>query len=243
MIKTNNVIFITGGTSGIGLSLAKELALKNTVIICGRNEDKLKKINNEFPQINTIKCDITKDDDLLYTYNYIKTKFPKLNILVNNAGVQYSYDFLNDDNVFEKAKLELEINLLAPINITKLFLKLLMKNNPSVIVNVISPLSLVAKKNFPTYCASKAGLYLFSQSLSCYFHKTALKVVTVMPPLVDTHMAVGIDRKKMDPDRFAKKLIKCLATGKTEINIGKSKLIPLFRIFPNLTKKILNRSA
>lgn len=237
----NNTIFITGGTSGIGLALAKKfLALGNEIIVCGKNIDRIKKLNEEYPKIHTIKCDVTKKEDLLNTYKYIADKFPKLNIVINNAGVQYNYDFHKSENTMEKAEMELNVNLLAPINITKIFLNLLMKNENPTIINIVSPLGVVPKKSAPIYCASKAGLYLFSKSLRYQLENTPVKIITVMPPLVDTDMTKGRGKGKISPDEFANKMVSELKKGNNEINVGMSKLLfAIYRISPTLAYKIL----
>jgi uncharacterized oxidoreductase len=94
MQSSQNTVFITGGSSGIGLALAKELVgLQNTVIVCGRAQQKLDAVRQRYPQIHAIRCDITDPEELQRTVDTIQKEFSQLNMLINNAGVQYRYDF------------------------------------------------------------------------------------------------------------------------------------------------------
>jgi uncharacterized oxidoreductase len=85
---SNNTILITGGTSGIGFELATQLlALGNTVIITGRDQAKLDRINKEEPLLHTIQSDVTDPKATASLYERVNREFPALNILINNAGV------------------------------------------------------------------------------------------------------------------------------------------------------------
>ena len=75
MKLSDNTVFITGGSSGIGFALAKGfLELKNTVIICGRNADKLKQVKKRFPEIHVIQCDVTNEGEVKQAFELIKKK-------------------------------------------------------------------------------------------------------------------------------------------------------------------------
>lgn len=241
MNTKNNTILITGGASGIGYALAGEfLSLGNTVIACGRNSVKLDNMRKTHPEIHTVRCDITKMDDLLKMLNYIQERFPQLNVIINNAGIQYNYSFFKDDNTLEKIKEEIDVNLSAPVNLTKFFLDLISKNDNPAIINISSPLALVPKKSAPLYCATKAGLHTFSDSLRYQLEDTPIKVIEVMPPLVDTDMTRGRGKGKITAEEFARKLIKELARDKERINIGKTKLLfAINRISPGVASLIL----
>ncbi len=93
-----NTILITGGASGIGLSLAKAfLQFKNTVIVCGRNVEKLESVKKQYPSIHIIRCDVSNIDDIQQLSEKINCDFSGLNILVNNVGIQYRYDFADEE--------------------------------------------------------------------------------------------------------------------------------------------------
>lgn len=123
MKTSGNTVLITGGASGIGLALAKEfLARKNLVIICDLKKERLASVKKEFPEIGTIPCDVTSARDREKLLKTIKKDFPNLNILVNNAGVVFWHNFLSPGpNLAERILLEVNTNLLAPIELTRMF--------------------------------------------------------------------------------------------------------------------------
>jgi uncharacterized oxidoreductase len=119
MKLSNNTVFITGGASGIGLSLAKAfIARNNKVIICGRNLDKLEKVKKEVPGIHVVRCDVTNSDDIRKIIEYFALHELNINILINNAGIQYRYDFLSESNADEKIREEIGINFTSVASLT-----------------------------------------------------------------------------------------------------------------------------
>ena len=194
MKLSDNTVFITGGATGIGFALAKGfLELRNTVIICGRNSDKLKQVKERFPEIHMIRCDVTNEDEVKQAFESIKKKFGFLNILVNNAGIQYRLDFRKDEHVFKKIEEEIDINLKAVVRLIDVFMPLLEKAPQAAIVNVTSGLGIVPKKSAPGYCATKAAIHAFSKSLRYQLEETSIKVIELFPPFTDTDMTKGRD--------------------------------------------------
>jgi len=187
MELSDNTVFITGGASGIGFALAKGfLDLKNTVIICGRNSDKLKQVKERFPEIHVIRCDVSNEEEVKQAFEFIKNTFGSLNILVNNAGIQYRLDFREDRDAFKKIDEEININFRAVVRLTNVFISLLEKAPQSAIVNVSSGLGIVPKKSAPGYCATKAAVHAFSKSLRYQLEETSIKVIELFPPFTDT---------------------------------------------------------
>jgi DHA1 family tetracycline resistance protein-like MFS transporter len=141
--KNNNVVLITGGASGIGLALAtKFLQSNNKVIITGRNQEKLAEVKEVFPDIITEIADITNLDALQKLVN----KHPDVNILINNAGIQYNYDFTDSEITAELIDTELRTNLIAPLQLIKLILPHLLTKPNAAIINVTSGLGLFPSK-------------------------------------------------------------------------------------------------
>ena len=195
MKLSDNTVFITGGSSGIGFALAKDfLELKNTVIICGRNADKLKQVKERFPEIHVIQCDVTNEGEVKQASESIKLKFGFLNILLNNAGVQYRFDFCEDNDAFKKIDEEIDINFRAVVHLIHVFMPLLEKASQAAIVNVSSGLGIVPKKSAPGYCATKAAIHAFSKSLRYQLEDTSIKVIELFPPFTDTDMTKGRDK-------------------------------------------------
>ena len=137
MKLSGNTIFITGGSSGIGKSMAKEfLELGNEVIICSRNEDQLKKVVEECPGLHYIRCDINSDADRQEAFKHIKSKFPKMNVLINNAVVQSDYDLKAGEEGLKNMDYELSLTLNAPIHLTGLFIPHLLQAEDPAIINI-----------------------------------------------------------------------------------------------------------
>ena len=87
-MKTNgNTILITGGSSGIGFEMAKKfLSLGNTVVITGRNIDKLDKAKKSLEGVFAFQCDVSNTKEVKELYQNLSIQFPEINILINNAG-------------------------------------------------------------------------------------------------------------------------------------------------------------
>jgi uncharacterized oxidoreductase len=245
MKLSNNTVFITGGASGIGLALAKAFIDRNNkVIICGRNPDKLEKVEKEVPGIHAIRCDVTNGDDIRKTIEYFASQELNINILVNNAGIQYRYDFLSEINADEKIREEIEINFTSVASLTYRFLPILKKSPLAAIINISSFLGIVPKGSAPVYCATKAALHAFSKALRYQLEQSSIKVFEVLTPLVDTDMTEGRedDVGKMAPDILASRVLGGLETDRYEITPGRAKVVLLLnRLLPSLIEKVIKK--
>jgi uncharacterized oxidoreductase len=245
MELSKNTVFITGGASGIGLALAKEfLNYDNTVIICGRNSEKLEFVKQHYPAIYTMRCDVSNMNEVQQTTEKIESEFGSLNVLLNNAGIQYRFDFFEDEHAIEKIGEEIDINFRAVVHLTKLFLPILKRAPEAAIINVSSFLGIVPKKSAPGYCATKAALHAFSKSLRYQLEDTSIKIFEIITPLVDTDMTKGreMDMKKLSPESLAKEVLRNLDSDTFEIRPGRTKVVLfLNRLFPSLAEKIAKK--
>src|SRR4029079_12089216 len=117
MKLANNKILITSGATGIGLGLTERFIKEgNTVIICGRREAALKEAAGKFPGVITKTCDLSNETERIALYNWISENHSDLNVLVNNAGIQYWMN-ISESGFYKKAEEEIETNLLAPIHL------------------------------------------------------------------------------------------------------------------------------
>ena len=176
MNLTANTILITGGATGIGLALAEQLSKRgNSVIVCGRNEDALKKAQARVPALVTRFCDVTDAKSRQSMVGWLNTEHSKLNILLNNAGIQCHRDF-NHDGAIDKLEEEVAVNFTAPICLISELLPLLKKQPQAAILNVSSGLAFSPMADVPVYCATKAAVHSFTLSLRHQLKTTGVRV-------------------------------------------------------------------
>lgn len=239
----DNTILITGGSSGIGLAFAEMfLELGNRVLLCGRNPNKLEAVKSRLPAVTVLPCDLTDTRSREGLAQTIKEKFSDLNILVNNAGIQHNYRF--DDGQDHAAKIDEEIaaNFTSHVRLTDALLPLLLSKPQAALVNISSALSRVPKESAPVYCATKAGMHIFSKALRYQLEKTSVKVFEVVPALVDTAMTAGRGRGKMSPKAVAQEAIHGLRRDRFYIQVGKTKLLfAMQRLIPSLADRVIRK--
>ena len=244
MKLTANTILITGGSSGIGYELTKQFyQLGNKLIITGRNEDRLNKVKLEFPEIHVFRGDISKPTDLDSILLYLEQEHKDLNVIINNAGIQYNYEFMDTQDIIHKINYEVQVNLIGPMKLIALCLPLLERQNHSAIVNISSGLGLVPKRSAPVYCGTKAGLHIFTKALRYQLEASNIKVFEVIPPLVDTPMTKGRGKNKMTSAQLVSEFLKAVEKDRYEVNIGKVKILRMLnRIAPKLAENILKNN-
>jgi uncharacterized oxidoreductase len=226
MELTNNIILITGGTSGIGYELASQLlVLGNTVIITGRNQDKLEGTAKKLPGVHTFQSDVSKLEDIRSLYEQVIKQFPELNILINKAGEMRKINLLDESNDAGNIAREIEINLSGPIRMVQQFLPHLKTHNQAAIVNVTSGIALIPFPLSPIYGATKSGLRSYTKSLRVQLKRTNIKVFELIAPAANTPLndqfENDVDSKMlMDPGTLVSTAIKGLQKDKYEIYPG-----------------------
>jgi uncharacterized oxidoreductase len=221
---SGNTVLITGGATGIGRALAERfLKAGSEVIICGRREDKLREAQQKYPNLHIRVCDVSKESDRISLFNWVKSEFPQLNVLINNAGIQRRVQLLEVEEEWSKLQQEIAINLEAPIHLSILFIPLLRKHQESFIINVSSGLAFTPAAWVPIYSATKAALHSFTMTLRYQLDKTPIQVVEIIPPAVNTDLGgPGLHTHGVPLDEFADAVMKGLESGKLEIGYGTS---------------------
>jgi uncharacterized oxidoreductase len=249
MKLTNQTILITGGATGIGLELAKQLiSLGNKVIICGRRMEKLEEAKLLLPNVTIFPCDLAKLEERRTLFQICIQSFPDINVLVNNAGIQREIDFKKGEENYLKGENETEINLEACMHLAALFTPHFMKQKESAIINVSSGLSLIPLVIVPAYSATKAALHSFSISLRKQLENTSVKVFEILPPIVDTDLDRGArdqrgqTNKGISVEKVALQSIYAIQEDQFEIPIGMVKVLKIAsRISPKFFLKIINK--
>jgi uncharacterized oxidoreductase len=246
----NTTVLITGGTSGIGLELVKQLLQQsvNAIIVTGRDLAKLELAKTMYPQIHIIQSDVSSSKDIESLYQQVTHKFPKLNVLINNAGIMRNMDLQDSRMDLDNIILEIDTNLSGTIRMVHEFLPHLKTQETAAIVNVSSGLAFVPFSASPVYSATKAGVHAYTQTLRLQLKKTKVKVFELAPPgtetpLMDTFAEVIDSRQNMKVDKMVHIAIHGILNDKMEIKPGLSKVLKVMsRLAPNLILNVLDKS-
>ena len=203
MHLTGNTILVTGGGTGIGRGLAESLhRLGNQVIIAGRRLEPLQAVAEANPGIQYLSLDQGDPADIRRFAIELNDGYPDLNVIVNNAGIQRVEDLTTGGP--GAAEQTVAINLLGPIRLTAALLQRLLGKQHAAILNVTSGLAFMPSALTPTYCASKAALHSYTQSLRFQLRDTAVQVIEIIPPQVQTALQGerGFDPTGMPLDEY-----------------------------------------
>ena len=185
IINTKKVALVTGGTKGIGKSIAVKLKYKGyKVIICSRNDNNI----DILPDIDYYKIDISNYDDVQKLYNNILDKYGRLDILINNAGIEGSNEkFINTD-ICDINNI-INVNILGTLYVTRAMIEIL-KKTKGTIVNISSIAagnSILNCFRRTLYSLTKSSIGTFTRGLAGEL-KNICNVYSINPPFVDTDM-------------------------------------------------------
>jgi uncharacterized oxidoreductase len=218
---TGHTVLVTGGATGIGFGIAGLFAgAGSVVIISGRRREALDQAKKSLPHLVTLPCDLSRSEERERLAALLTEKYPALDVLVNNAGIQQRMDVHGTD-FWARTRDELAINLEAPLHLSHLLIPLLSRNKGSCIINVSSGLAFVPMARTPIYCATKAAIHSFTQSLRVQVKKDGIEVIEIIPPAVATDLGgVGLHAKDTPVAEFIAAVREQLAAGKPEVTHG-----------------------
>jgi uncharacterized oxidoreductase len=231
----NRVVVVTGGSSGIGRAFVGRLAAAGArVVACGRNQASLQELQTRHPTIEALRCDITMRQEVLALVSAVQDRHGCLDTLINNAGVMEQVDLLGESVSDDRIAYEIGVNLIGTILLTRRFLPLLRASRDPIIVMISSGYALIPATRAPTYSASKAGLHAFTMALRRQLRGIGIRVVEVLPPLIDTPATCAVKGAKMSADVLVDRVLRDLRLGRDEILPGKVGLLPiLLRVIPS----------
>ena len=231
MKTTDNTILITGGGSGIGRALAQAFhALGNQVIISGRTQKNLDETTAASPGMKSLTVDMTNPASIKEFAACLEEQFPSLNAVVHNAGIMRPEKLLDQPEDLADVNATIATNLLGPICLTAALLPLLQKQSDATLMTVSSGLAFVPMAMTPTYCATKAAIHSYTQSLRYQLQDTNVKVIELIPPYVQTtlmgdHQAA--DPRAMPLEEFINEVMEILKTQPAVTEVKVQRVLPL----------------
>src|SRR4051795_12820049 len=241
MRLNGRTILITGGSAGIGLAFAsKFLELGNEVIVTGRRQSVLDEAKSRHPKLHTIQSDIADPKQIAALAARVKADFPRLDVLMNNAGVGVSTNLRAPAQDLVGMTSEVDINLGGVIRMTSALIDTLTANT-GTIINVSSGLAFVPLPSNPIYSATKAAVHSYTQSLRFQLEDSGVEVIELMPPAVRTDLTDEFAEhgiSMISTEELVKLSFDALRAGKQEIRPGQSKQLAFMR---RLAPSFINR--
>jgi uncharacterized oxidoreductase len=226
MKLTGNTIFITGGGSGIGRGLAEAFHKRgNRVIIAGRRKGLLEETARSNPGMESVELDVDSPASIARVANHLVTRYPELNVLVNNAGI------MKMDNVSEAVDDAVLVstvatNLMGPIRMTSALVEHLKRQTSATVINVSSGLAFVPLTATAVYSATKAAVHSYTLSLRYKLRDTSVRVVEVAPPWVQTDLLDSRNEPRAMPlEKFIEGTLEALGTNADEALVERVRML------------------
>ncbi|MGO4213205.1 SDR family oxidoreductase [Terriglobus sp. 2YAB30_2] len=244
---TGRTILITGGSAGIGLAFAlKFLELGNQVIVTGRRQSVLDEVKAKYPNLHTIQSDVADPAQIATLGSRIKKDFPRLDVLMNNAGIFLPKNLQAPASDLDGLMTEVNINVGGVIRTTSALIDVLTANKGTVI-NVSSGLAFVPLPAAPIYSATKAAIHSYTISLRFQLEATGVEVIELMPPAVKTDMTTELvegGASAITTDDLVKQSFSALRSGSLEIHPGQSRMLALLsRLAPSFINRQLWKAS
>ncbi|KAL3465537.1 hypothetical protein BJX64DRAFT_275136 [Aspergillus heterothallicus] len=224
-------VLIIGATSGIGRAMAERFVQNGAkVIVVGRRKDRLDEFvaKHGEDKASAIVFDISQLDEIPQFAEDVVAKYPDLDSVWLNAGLQRQYNLASDDWDFESFKNEFHVNVFSIVALARAFTPYLSEKAETAPANLIftgTNLSVVPFAWAPGYCASKSALNVYTISLRAQLkERSKLKVIEVMPPAVQTELHDYMGKKGatlgMPIDQFTDEAFKGLQAGQDQVVVG-----------------------
>jgi uncharacterized oxidoreductase len=230
MKTTGNTILITGGGSGIGRGLAEAFhKLGNKVIIAGRRKEALDETVAANPGMASAILNIEDAASIRTFAAKLTAELPTLNVVINNAGIMRPENLTQSTDTAD-AEATIITNLLGPIRLTAALLPHLQRQPHATIMTVSSGLAFIPMAVTPTYCATKAAIHSYSESLRYQLKSTNVEVIELVPPYVQTELMgsqQAADPRAMPLAEFLSQTIEILKTQPNVAEVLVERVKPL----------------
>ena len=216
MKMSGNTILVTGGTSGIGRTLAQALHDRgNRVIVAGRRQALLDDVAAGRDHMVGMRLDLDDRASLPRFADDVRARFPELNVLVANAGISSQEDLTGGWDL-SAAEAMVATNILGTLRVVSALLPDLKQRPDASIIVTTSNLAFVPKAIYPTYCATKAFLHSWLQSLRQQLRNIPVEVLELAPPYVRTELTgeqQASDPRGMSVDAYVTEVMGLLDAG------------------------------
>ena len=214
----DNIVFITGATSGIGKACAYKFAQHGArVVLCGRNSEQLKFISEDLAKLYGISClpvslDVRRKEEVVDVVGKLPQGWRNISILVNNAGLARGLSKIFDAEVNDWEEM-IDTNLKGLLYVTRAITPIMLQQGKGQIINIGSIAGHEVYPNGNVYCATKHAVAALTKGMRLDLHGTGIRVSTVDPGMVETEFSVT--RFRGDRER-AKKVYEGTAPLKAE---------------------------
>jgi short-subunit dehydrogenase involved in D-alanine esterification of teichoic acids len=205
---TRRTVLIVGGTSGIGLGLARRFAAAgSTVIVGGRDPGRV-------DDLETVAIDVTDTDSIARARDEVLAAHPDLDVVVTMSGVMIMED-LQDPSHAASAETTIMVNLLGTIRVLDAFIPHLLGSGDADIITVSSGIAFLPFPPMPTYGASKAGVHAYTESLRAQLDGTGVRVTELVPPAIATAGQEKVNPAALPLDAYLDELLALLSADPT----------------------------
>lgn len=234
-------VLVTGATSGIGAALIRNLRDRGANVIgVGHNPERI--AASRAAGFEILDADLSTLDGVNKLIGELESR--PLDVLINNAGMGVKHNFRSEPPDMAKADRAIFLNFQAPVHLIAALLPRLAAQPQAAILNVTSVNALVPRGADPVYCATKAALRSYTQSLRHQLRDSRVRVIEALPPTVDTPMAQEMRGriKMLSPQDCAERIVRGLEQEESEINIGLTSMVQkAYSVSPNLTREMMLR--
>jgi len=242
--QTPPVAVVSGGSSGIGKAFVAALHARGyAVVTCGRDPEKLKRLEAEFPGVEGHVVDVSDASTMRRFADAALTVHPRVDLLISNAGGLREIDFTSEALASLDLTAEIHANLDGAIHLISGFLPGLRRAGRASIIIVSSGYALAPATRAPIYSASKAALHSLAKSLRKQLRPLNISVTEVAPPVVDTPAVAHRKVVKIPAANVAELTLAAAAKGVKEVYPGQARWLPLLlRIAPSLAEDIIAKT-
>lgn len=258
----DKIVWITGASSGIGAGMAEAFSLEGAkLILSGRRSDALAEVAKKCNTLGangviSIAFDTTDYDTLPDIVAKAIAHWGQVDVLVNNAGISQRSKILDTD--METYRKIMEVDLFAPIALTKLVLPHMIERGEGLVVANSSMAGIAGVKMRSGYCAAKHAMHGFFDTLRAEYYDEGIRVSMVVPGFVRTNVTLNalkgdgsVNAKQeagnsggISAEEAGKQILAGLKKGKPDIYVGNGKpmLVPwIKRLWPNLLYKMMRK--